>query len=654
MSLQAGLKALQEQHYSDAIALLSSYCQEEVDQRSPYYIQAQIALARAYRGHNEHDQAIAICETLKKHPQKEVKSWASGFISIIKSQENSGFFHINAENSIFKPEKAGRVYQKGVRLLKPKMADSLSVAAIVTSGLIWLIISGIVLLLGSFGLVWQGLEIALGIGLILLLMGLIISPILMDQLLNRLYSVRWENLTAIRQHSEESAEVILQICRERGLKFPLLGIIDYPIPLAFSYGSFWGKSRILVSQGLFTYLDEEEIATVYGHELGLVLPWDKAIMTLICLPTPLLHWISAYLMKPKAIPQPIQWILTTIGSFVANVAQLLTYPLIYLSRTRTYHADHLASEITGNPNGLIRALAKAAYGMVKEQSRRGFPNRLEMGISPINFYNPQNAIITGTTYRQHSSSQRMGQVFLWDLYNPWSWWLEFISTHPLTGRRVRVLTHYAEQMELDTEFSMASVAKEGNKLNKGKLRLNFALDWLAIALPLIGILGGITTYHGYENVTVFKAIFWGFGIGTWLQTLLVYPFPSKKLLSSDIFSLMADPYASPVRGRSVTLSGKLLGNSEQKTVINTDLQLQDPTGVVKTKYATRWGELTELKSLESFVNVPIRAIGWFYRGIMPSFDLSQLDNAQGHHLYGYHRFRAWLFGSVAIFLGLFL
>jgi hypothetical protein len=336
---------------------------------------------------------------------------------------------------------------------------------------------------------------------------------------------------------------------------------------------------------------------------------------------------------------------------VATLAQFLTYPIIYLSRTRTYHTDHLASEIKGNPNGIVRALAKAAYVMVKEQSRLPFPNRLEMGISPLNFYNPENASITGTAYRQNSASQRMGQIFLWDLYNPWAWWLELISTHPLTGRRIQVLTYYAEQMELNTEFSMAAIAKEGNKLNQSKLRLNFALDWLAIALPFIGILGGVQIQGMYENVTVLQAVFWGFGIGTWIQTFLVYPFPSNKLLSSDIFNLMADPYTSPVRGRPITLSGKLLGNLEQKTALNTDLQFQDPTGVITPNYTTRLGEFTGLKSLAPFVNVPSRALGWFHRGVMPSFDLSQLDNTK-HHLYSYHRFRACMLGSLAILLGL--
>ncbi|MGK7945874.1 MAG: M48 family metalloprotease, partial [Microcystaceae cyanobacterium] len=303
MSLQAGLKALQEQHYSDAIALLSSYCQEEADQGSPYYIQAQIALARAYRGHNKHEQALAICEKLQKHPKKEVKSWATGFMSMIKSQENSGFFHINAEKSIFQSEKAGRLDQQGVRLLKPKVADSLFVSFWFTVILIWGIIITIILFLGDMGLNGQGLAITLGSSAIFLVIGLAIAPKLMDQLLHVLYGIHWENLTVIRQHSEESAEIILQVCRENNLKFPLLGIIDYPVPLACSYGSFWGKDRIIVSEGLFNYLDQEEIATVYAHELGLILSSDQGLTTLLSLPSPLLNWIVAYLIKPKGVSE---------------------------------------------------------------------------------------------------------------------------------------------------------------------------------------------------------------------------------------------------------------------------------------------------------------------------------------------------------------
>jgi Zn-dependent protease with chaperone function len=533
------------------------------------------------------------------------------------------------------------------------MADSLSVASLVTLGLILIIFSLFVAILINFMPILLRIEISLGVSLILLLIGLVIAPLLMDQLLERLYGLQWENLAAIRQYSEESAEVVLQVCREKSVKFPRLGRINTPVPFAFSYGSWGSLSRIVVSQGLMDYLDDEEIAAVYAYEMGLILQWNKALMTLITLPSCLLHYLASYWTKPRQQPIYLSWFFRVLEVITVYLAQVLAYPLVYLARTRNYHADHLASEITGNPNGLIRALAKSAYGLVKEQGKVGFPRGLEMGIRPLNLYDPQNAVITGTAYRQQSASQRIGQVFLWDLYNPWSGWLELTSTHSLTGRRISVLALYAEQMELDTEFSMSSVLKERNKLNQSQFMVNFALDCVAIALPFLGIALGIKFQSFYEGISLLKGIFWGFGVGTILQVPLIYPFSSKKLQVSDIFSLMADPYASPIRGRPVTLSGKLLGDLSTKTAFTPDLKLQDPTGIVITHYTTRLGDLSGLKTLESFVNIPVRAIGWFYRGVMPSLDLSRLDNAQDH-LYSYHRFRALFLGSLAIIVGLFI
>jgi Zn-dependent protease with chaperone function len=39
-------------------------------------------------------------------------------------------------------------------------------------------------------------------------------------------------------------------------------------------------ARLVVSKGLFTYLDDDEAATVYAHELGHIVHWDFALMTL--------------------------------------------------------------------------------------------------------------------------------------------------------------------------------------------------------------------------------------------------------------------------------------------------------------------------------------------------------------------------------------
>ncbi len=58
-----------------------------------------------------------------------------------------------------------------------------------------------------------------------------------------------------------------------------MGIINDQNPTAFTYGSLPNSARLVVSQGLFTYLDDDEIATVYAHELGHIVHWDFAVMT---------------------------------------------------------------------------------------------------------------------------------------------------------------------------------------------------------------------------------------------------------------------------------------------------------------------------------------------------------------------------------------
>jgi hypothetical protein len=154
-----------------------------------------------------------------------------------------------------------------------------------------------------------------------------------------------------------------------------------------------------------------------------------------------------------------------------------TYLLLYLSRTREYFADRFAAETTGNPNALSRALVKIAYGLVEEGQKATEPSRLVEGTRALGIYDHKAATSTGTAYRVSASPSQIGRVFLWDLFNPWGWWMELNSTHPLTGKRVRALSTYAEQLGLDMEFDMGRVVGESRNLNKGKLYGSFVINW---------------------------------------------------------------------------------------------------------------------------------------------------------------------------------
>ncbi|XZO01972.1 MAG: M48 family metalloprotease [Microcoleus sp.] len=166
--------------------------------------------------------------------------------------------------------KTGRAPKAGVKLVQ-KTGGNLVLASGVTItlllGMVLALSLAAVLIINSPDPV-TGLAIALPITLIFNIAAFFLSPWLMDLTQNWLYNTRWVSLAEIEDKSPETAKVIQKVCQQHKLKQPRLGIIDDQNPTAFTYGSFPNSARVVVSEGLFTYLDDDEVATVYAHELG--------------------------------------------------------------------------------------------------------------------------------------------------------------------------------------------------------------------------------------------------------------------------------------------------------------------------------------------------------------------------------------------------
>jgi Zn-dependent protease with chaperone function len=568
------------------------------------------------------------------------------------------------ENSSDRP-KAGRVAQTGVKLAMQGVAGNLTLASGVTITLLFGMV--LVLSLALFFILSEqfdpiaGLIFALAITLIINAVMFFLSPFLMDLTQRWLYKTRWVTLDDIRKNSPESAQVITRVCEQKGLKQPKLGIIDDQNPTAFTYGSLPDSARLVVSQGLFTYLDDDEVATVYAHELGHIVHWDFAVMTLgaTLVQITYLIYITARNIgksggeKAKDVAQT--------AALIAYIFYIVgTYLLLYLSRTREYYADHFAAETTGNPNGLSRALVKIAYGIVEEGQREKEPSRLIEGTRALGIYDHKAALSTGTAYRISSESQKVGRVFLWDLFNPWGWWMELNSTHPLTGKRVRALTTYAEQMGLNTEFDMGLVIREGNQLSKGKLYGNFVTDMVLFNIQLIAVIGGFIagvalSANGQESA-IFATPLIAFGIATLIKTFIMYPnFAQAK--ETDIFDLMCDPYASPLRGQPVKLDGKLIGRGDAGYQFGSDLKLQDDTGMIFSRYASRFGAIGNFlfgwRKVKNLIGSQVKTTGWFRRGISPWLDLIEMKTPD-QTVKSYHRFWSFIVGGGAVILGVVL
>ncbi|MBW4668199.1 MAG: M48 family metalloprotease [Cyanomargarita calcarea GSE-NOS-MK-12-04C] len=649
MSLQVGLEALKQERFQEAVEILETFCRNSSDRASSDYLKAQMGLVKAYHRTGELEKAIALLQKLVQSENSQIREWAEKYRQAL-------------DNS--KP--ANRATTAGVKLAMGGVGGSLAFASGVTItllfGMVLALGLALVLIVGNDNPI-NGLLIAVPITLVFNLVAFFLSPLLMDMVQNWLYHTRWVDISELEVRSPETARILRRVCQQKNLKIPRLGIIQDQNPTAFTYGSLPNSARLVVSEGLFKYLDDDEVATVYAHELGHIVHWDFAVMTVASTLVQICYLIYTTFRSlgrggNNKIKDAFQTAATTAYIFYI----VGTYMVLYLSRTREYFADHFSAETTGNPNALSRALVKIAYGIVEEGSRTKEPSRLIEGTRALGIYDPKAASSAGTAYRIAADTQKVGRVFLWDMFNPWGWWMELNSTHPLTGKRVRALSTYAEQLGLAVEFDMGRIIGEGKTLNKSKLYGNFFLDVVLYGAETIGFIGGsiigiilISNSQSNSVGLVLGSPLIGLGLGILIKAFVMFPDYSKAQ-PLDVLTLMSDPYASPLRGRPAKLKGELIGRGDAGSKFGSDMMIQDRTGLLYLHYSSRFGPIGNflfgMKRVQSLIGSNIGATGWFRRGVAPWMDLIELKSDSGTIVNSYHRFWAMVLGSLLMIGGI--
>jgi Zn-dependent protease with chaperone function len=710
--LKKGNKALKMSKFAEAVEYLEAYCQG-TDPSTPDYSQAQMWLVKAFNGNAQTDPAIALCRKLLQSEKEYVKVWADRMMQTIApnasaapepekpptpatatpattsqasqarqsdqpaslsmnsvSRMNRGRSASNKAPTREVP-KAGRATRGGVAVSMKGIASNLTLAAgttvLLLIGMIFSVIVALLFIQGSRNPT-MGFAIAAGLTILFNLLVFFIGPFIMDLIQGWVYSTRWTDLYEIQRQSPETGRILQEVCRKYNLSTPKLGIIEDDNPTAFTYGSLPNSARLVVSRGLFKYLDDDEVATVYAHELGHIVHWDFAVMTLAATLVQITYLLYVYAReilqnlgnsdvekKIKGGAQTVVWM-----AYLFYLAG--EYLVLYLSRVREYHADHFAAEVTGNPNGLSRALVKIAYGIMEQGQRQEQPSKVLQGTRSLGIADPRGVGAAGTAYRVAAHPSEVGPVFLWDMFNPWAWWMELNSTHPLTGKRVRALSTYAEQLGLEVEFNMAQVIRDGKLLNKKRLYGNFFIDlltmqsqWIAVMLAVaIGGAIAVTTKNFVAPISIMLVLF---GIATLAKLLAMYP-DFHRAPEMDMLSLMSDPYASPLRGRPVRLEGDIIGRGNSGYRFSAELQFQDRTGMVFVKYTSRFGPLGNFlfgwTQAESFIHQPVKVVGWFRRGMAGWLDLAEMKCSTKWDISSYPRFWMTVQGAAAIALGFVL
>ncbi|BFM39474.1 M48 family metalloprotease [Synechocystis sp. LKSZ1] len=649
--LDRGLAALQRQDYRQAIADLTTCCHQIVDAQDPYFVKAQMALARAYRGLGDTQAAIELCQTLINHPDREVNQWAWSLLALLDQGEAPADLDAMPTTEF----KAQRADKNRVHVSLPRVADSyffVLLMAILTPLLLGALLTmGIGWILGQKAFLPL---LYLGLGVTFLLNGsaLLFSNILMDWQQRHFYQTQWINLGEVQKYSPEAGELLLRICRRRNIKLPRLGFIDDRRPMIFSYGIFRQQSRLIVSKGVFRYLDNEEIALLYAHELGHILSADSMLMTFVSAWGQVFYSGYGLLYQViQKVPGPGAWLLLIPTSLCYGLFQINQACNLYFSRSREYYADHFAVEHTGNPNALVRALVKLSKAIVKQERQAEKPALFLEALRNFGIYDP---LTTGTCERANRFvPQTIYRLLAWDWSNPWHSLLAWRSSHPLLGKRVLLLTHYAEQLGLNTEYHLASAYYLPSELKPPQRYQRLTGEIFIANLPILGaVLGsGLALLSGVKATMAWnQGLLLGLGLGLLSQSLL-RRFLSLSLSAKDILTLLSEPALSPVQGTNIQWQGKL---RLRQSVPGKwpKLYFHDRTAVIPVRYPYwlhwQFPFRSPVKVLEPFLEHTCTVTGQVQRGLVPYLTLYRVTAKEKPTV---HSYAAWpAYGLSLVFL----
>jgi heat shock protein HtpX len=180
-----------------------------------------------------------------------------------------------------------------------------------------------------------------------------------------------------RQVTEQDAPQLVNVVRELSIAanvpMPKVYIIDDTAPNAFATGRDPEHASVAITTGLLQKLDREELQGVLGHELSHVRNYDIRFALLVGVLVGSIALLADFFLRLgfwrgvtggrrsssgggglQAVLFVVAVILAIIAPFFARAVQLA------VSRQREYLADASGVELTRNPVGLERALAKIA------------------------------------------------------------------------------------------------------------------------------------------------------------------------------------------------------------------------------------------------------------------------------------------------------
>ncbi len=503
--------------------------------------------------------------------------------------------------------------------------------------------------------------------LAVLLVVTIASPWLWDLML-RLADRQKFSIRQLRTHSPESASVISRYCRDRRWSMPTLWKLPSDVPLLFSYGWLPHNARLVISDGLLSELEEDEIAALTAYELSNWSRWHWPMLCVHGLLLQSLHQLYWQLALWGNTQKPLlKWPAGTVANLSYCLFWLVRLPGLWVARVRTYYGDRAATEITGNPNALIRGLAKLSFGLAASVERQGYtPNWVES----LSLLMPVHADLARQKLYGHFP---LTELFAWDSKNPLRNWMDFLDPQPPLGDRLCAIAAYAKHWQLTPEIAFATSSRRSGLSRQNWQRLiaqgtpYFGLLIGAMVGAVLWGLGAIALFFKWpaldwmyrDNGLLQCCILLGAGIGSLLRINRFFPDLSCSMPPSQALTewiCRAD--LLPVDSLPTKLTGTISGRPGVANWLGQDLYLRSPFGLVKLHFFSIVGPLGNLfnrsKTPRLLQGESVQVLGWFRRGAQPWVDIDKIRLGNGTLLVASHPLYSLVFAIAATGLGLWL
>jgi small-conductance mechanosensitive channel len=277
----------------------------------------------------------------------------------------------------------------------------------------------------------------------------------------------------------------------------------------------------------------------------------------------------------------------------------------------------------------------------------------------MGIYDVKTAHSLGTAFKvatkksEKLAAKDIIDIFLFDLVSPWALVAEINSTHPLTGKRIKVLSDYAKQTGKVSEFDFEIINQEAQRVDKSRLYRVFGVGIVIYLLPLLAILVGCGIV--ILQPMAFPVAIIIVGLSFLIQGM--YKFRRKRTgpEKTTILELMKDPYSNPLRGRYVALEGLIIGKADAGSYLGEDVKMQDKSDcLIYLNYESvipLFGDLYfGLTKAIKMIGQHALATGWFRRSSYQVVDLDSIV-VNEEKIKSYTRFWAMILGIIIIIIG---